>query len=55
MEKRLVLKEELHIRRTSQTEVVEVPVTLRKQRTVVERQAPHISPSEEEIPQRALA
>ena len=51
VEKRLVLKEELHIRRTSQTELVEVPVTLRKQRAVVERQAPHTSPSEEEIPQ----
>ena len=51
VEKRLVLKEELHIRRTSQTEVVEVPVTLRKQRAVVERQASHTSPSEEEIPQ----
>ena len=46
VEKRLVLKEELHIRRTSQTEVVEVPVTLRKQRAVVERQVPHTSPSE---------
>ena len=33
-EKRLVLKEELHIRRR-----VEVPVTLRKQRAVVEREA----------------
>jgi stress response protein YsnF len=49
VEKRLVLKEELHIRRTIHTEVVEVPVTLRKQRAVVERQAPHTS--EEERPQ----
>jgi stress response protein YsnF len=39
VEKRLVLKEELHIRRSVRTETVEVPVTLRKQRAVVERQA----------------
>ena len=37
VEKRLVLKEELHIRRSSADEDVEVPVTLRKQRAVVER------------------
>lgn len=37
VEKRLVLKEELHIRRQVATEEVEVPVTLRKQRAVVER------------------
>ncbi|GJE53193.1 hypothetical protein GOFOIKOB_6269 [Methylobacterium tardum] len=37
VEKRLVLKEELHIRRNSADEDVEVPVTLRKQRAVVER------------------
>lgn len=37
VEKRLVLKEELHIRRHVSTENVEVPVTLRKQRAVVER------------------
>jgi stress response protein YsnF len=40
VEKRLVLKEELHIRRRVETETVEVPVTLRKQRAVVERDAP---------------
>jgi stress response protein YsnF len=40
VEKRLVLKEELHIRRRIDTETVEVPVTLRKQRAVVERDAP---------------
>jgi stress response protein YsnF len=39
VEKRLVLKEELHIRRRVETETVEVPVTLRKQRAVVEREA----------------
>ncbi len=40
LEKRLRLKEELHIRRRVETETVEVPVTLRKQRAVVEREAP---------------
>jgi stress response protein YsnF len=38
--KQLVLKEELHIRRRVATETVEVPVTLRKQRAIVERVAP---------------
>lgn len=37
VEKRLVLKEELHIRRLVSHETVEVPVTLRKQRGVIER------------------
>ncbi len=37
VEKRLVLKEELHIRRTVRTEEVEIPVELRKQRAEVER------------------
>jgi uncharacterized protein (TIGR02271 family) len=37
VEKRLVLKEELHIRRRRTSKDVEVPVTLRKQRAVVER------------------
>ena len=40
VEKRLLLKEELHIRRRVETETVEVPVTLRKQRAVVERETP---------------
>jgi uncharacterized protein (TIGR02271 family) len=40
VEKRLVLKEELHIRRRVTAETVEVPVTLRKQRAIVEREAP---------------
>jgi uncharacterized protein (TIGR02271 family) len=39
VEKRLLLKEELHIRRRGETETVEVPVSLRKQRAVVEREA----------------
>jgi len=38
--KQLVLKEELHIRRRVETEAVEVPISLRKQRTIVEREAP---------------
>lgn len=37
VEKRLVLKEELHIRRRATVERVEVPVKLRKQHAVVER------------------
>lgn len=40
VEKRLVLKEELHIRRRIAKENVEMPVTLRKQRAVVERLGP---------------
>jgi stress response protein YsnF len=39
VEKRLVLKEELHIRRHIETETVEVPVILRKQRAIIEREA----------------
>ena len=35
--KRLVLKEELHVRRLVTQETVEVPVTLRQERAVVER------------------
>ena len=37
VEKRLVLKEELHIRQEETVEEVEVPVTVRKQRAVVEK------------------
>ena len=37
VEKRLVLKEELHIRRRHTTETVDVPVTLKRQRATVER------------------
>ena len=45
VEKRLVLKEEVHIRRSSADEDVEVPVTLRRQHAVVERVSPdgHVS------------
>lgn len=38
VEKRLVLREELHIRRSVTTEHVEMPVKLRRQQAVVERQ-----------------
>ncbi|MEZ0167409.1 YsnF/AvaK domain-containing protein [Microvirga sp. TS319] len=37
VEKRLVLKEELHIRKRIETENVEIPVELRKQHAIVER------------------
>ncbi|MBM1169809.1 YsnF/AvaK domain-containing protein [Microvirga arabica] len=37
VEKRLVLKEELHLHRRRTTENVEAPVELRKQRAVIER------------------
>lgn len=47
VEKRLVLKEELHIRRRVETETVEVPVTLRKQRAMVERIDPDKPTGEE--------
>jgi uncharacterized protein (TIGR02271 family) len=44
VEKRLVLKEELHVRKRTTTEEVEVPVELRKQRAIVE----HIPVDEDE-------
>src|SRR5688572_14048697 len=47
VEKRLVLKEELHIRRRTTREDVEVPVTLRKQRAVIERTRGETHPHEE--------
>ncbi len=37
VEKRLMLKEELHIRKRTTTETVDVPVTLRQQSATVER------------------
>ncbi|WP_134494260.1 YsnF/AvaK domain-containing protein [Microvirga pakistanensis] len=37
VEKRLVLKEELHVRKTIATDNFEIPVQLRKQRATVER------------------
>lgn len=51
VEKRLILKEEVHIRETSTNQDVEVPVTLRKQRAVIERLgtdgAEPVTPTEE--------
>ncbi|MDB5594572.1 MAG: hypothetical protein JWM36_1533 [Hyphomicrobiales bacterium] len=49
VEKKLVLTEELHIRRHITQETVEVPVTLRKQRAEVERADAHADTS----PQRS--
>jgi uncharacterized protein (TIGR02271 family) len=37
IEKRLVLKEEIHLRRTRSVERVETPVELRKQEAIIER------------------
>jgi stress response protein YsnF len=37
VEKRLVLKEEVHIRRQTRTEEVEMPVEVRRQKAVVDR------------------
>jgi stress response protein YsnF len=37
VEKRLVLKEEIHIRRIASQEHVEVPIALRKQSAIIER------------------
>jgi stress response protein YsnF len=45
VEKRLVLKEEQHIRRRVETQAVEVPVTVCKQRAIVERLAPDDPPN----------
>jgi uncharacterized protein (TIGR02271 family) len=45
VEKRLVLREELHVRRTVSHQAVEVPVDLRRQHAVIERQVP---PNEED-------
>jgi stress response protein YsnF len=38
VEKRLVLKREIRIRMRATSETIEIPVSLRKQRAVVERQ-----------------
>ena len=40
VEKRLVLKEEVHVRQTTAGEDVEMPVTLRRQHAVIERVSP---------------
>lgn len=46
VEKRLFVTEEIHIRRVRSTEAVEVPVSLRRQRAVVERLDPDGAPRE---------
>lgn len=49
IEKRLMLKEELHITRRTGLDNVEVPVTLRKQRATIERLDPNtVSTTHEE-------
>ena len=48
VEKQLFLKEELHIRRDVKTETVEVPVTLRSERAIVERFDANGNPLSEE-------
>ncbi|MCJ2115682.1 YsnF/AvaK domain-containing protein [Methylobacterium sp. J-001] len=40
VEKRLVLREEVHVRQTTAGEDVEMPVTLRRQHAVIERVSP---------------
>jgi uncharacterized protein (TIGR02271 family) len=47
VEKRLLLREELHIRREASVEDVEIPVTLRRQRAVVERLRPDAEDTED--------
>jgi stress response protein YsnF len=49
VERRLVLREELHVRRTVSQKTVEEPVTVRKQRVVIERNDGETQPSEEDI------
>jgi len=50
VEKRLVLREELHIRRTVSQRTVETPVTLRKQNAVIEREDGDSNTREEDHP-----
>lgn len=48
IEKRLVLREEIHLRRTTIVQSVDVPVSLRKQQAVIERDDVSNDQSEEE-------
>jgi uncharacterized protein (TIGR02271 family) len=48
VEKRLVLREEIHVRQTATTEKVELPVTLRKQHAVIDQRDVAPNPNEEE-------
>ena len=51
VQKQLILKEELHVRRRTTTQQAEVPVTRRKQRAVIDRQDfPIPNPNEEAKP-----
>lgn len=49
VEKRLVLREEIHLRQTTTSQSVEVPVSLRKQHAVIEREDLSENESEEEF------
>lgn len=53
VEKRLILREELHIRRSVTTEHVEMPVKLRRQQAIVERSAADEAGSEGDSAQEA--
>jgi stress response protein YsnF len=50
VEQRLVLKEEIHIRRRLTREVLEMPVKLRRQRAIVERLAADSDASDDSNP-----
>ena len=52
VEKRLMLREEVHIRRVRTIDTIETPVTLRRQRAVVERQEAAGTPHSEDHPTR---
>ena len=47
VEKRLVLVEEIHVRRVQRTEDVSIPIQLRKQTALVERSEPEFTQSTE--------
>lgn len=49
VEKRLMLREEIHVRQNATTQSVELPVTLRRQRATVERDDNPVKADEEEI------
>jgi uncharacterized protein (TIGR02271 family) len=49
VEKRLVLREEIHVRQIATTQSVEVPLTLRKQEAVIDRQDVTTHANEEEL------
>ena len=55
VEKRLMLKEEIHIRRTAKTERFESTVTLRRQRAVIDTQDNAGNPEAPDAPDHATA